>query len=79
MYNKKNMPNICWVEERRNKLDKNLFDGAGLICLPRNFDCIPHDLIMAEMTAYRIQIEYKSYLNNRKQCVNLSNTYSTFK
>ena len=54
------MPNICWVEERRNKLDKNLFDGAGLICLPRTFDCIPHDLIMAEMTQ---PVEYKSSTN----------------
>lgn len=48
---------ICWVEEWRNELDNNLFVAAVLLGLSRAFDCIPYNLIMAKMTAYRMQNE----------------------
>ena len=60
-YNTNHVP-IRWVEEWRIKLDNNLFVGAVLMGLPKALDCIPHNLIIDKMTAYRIQNENLSLL-----------------
>ena len=50
--------------------------------LSKAFDCIPHDLIIAKLTAYEIEREtlrlIYSYLKRLKQCVKINNTYSDY-
>ena len=40
------------LEEWRHKLDKNYVVGAILMVLSKAFDCIPHELLIAKMSAY---------------------------
>ena len=48
--------------------------------LSKAFDCIPHDLIIAKLSAYNFSDEalsyIYSYLTNRRQCVRINNTHS---
>ena len=61
---------IRLLEEWREKLDKNFIVGAVLMDLPEAFDCIPHDLIIAKLTAYGFKREtfrlIYFYLKGRK-------------
>ena len=54
--------------------------GAVLTDLSKAFDCIPHDLIIAKLSAYNFSDEalsyIYSYLTNRRQCVRINNTHS---
>ena len=71
---------ISLTEEWRKKLDNNFVVGAVLTDLPKAFDCIPHDLIIAKLSAYNFSDEalfyIYSYLTNRRQCVRINNTHS---
>ena len=71
---------ISLTEEWRKKLDNNFVVGAVLTDLSKAFDCIPHDLIIAKLSAYNFSDEalsyIYSYLTNRKQCVRINNTHS---
>ena len=73
---------ICLIEEWRQKLDSNHFVGAVLMDLSKAFDCIPHDLLIAKLSAYGLNDEALayifSYLSGRKQSVKLNNYYSLF-
>ena len=46
---------IRLLEEWREKLDKNFVVGAVLMNLPKVFDCIPHNLMIAKFAAYGIE------------------------
>ena len=48
---------VCLLEEWREKLDKNFIMGGVLMDLSKAFDCIPHDLIIANLIAYGIERE----------------------
>ena len=54
--------------------------GAVLTDLFKAFDRIPHDLIIAKLSAYNFSDEalsyIYSYLTNRRQCVRINNTQS---
>ena len=50
--------------------------------LSKAFDCIPHDLLIAKLLAYKIDDKivqfFFSYLQNRKQCIKINNISSEF-
>ena len=73
---------VCLIEEWRQKLDSNHFVGAVLMDLSKAFDCIPHDLLIAKLSAYGLSDEVLaflfSYLNGRQQSIKINNFYSVF-
>ena len=73
---------LSLIEEWKEKLDKEFFTGTVLMDLPKAFDCIPHDLLIAKLNAYgfgrKYLVFFYSYLKRRKQCVNVSNIQSAF-
>ena len=68
------------MEEWKENLDKNFIVGAVLTYISKVFDCIPHDLLIATLSAYSLN-SYSlcyiySYLKDRKQCVQINNEQS---
>ena len=70
------------IEEWRKHLDDKKFVGAVLMDLSKAFDCIPHDLLIAKMSAYGFDLDtlvfFYSYLKRRKQNVKINNIFSSF-
>ena len=70
------------IEEWRENLDNDLIVGAILMDLSKAFDCIPHDLLIAKLWAFGFNMNslcfMYSYLNQRKQCVKINDTNSSF-
>ena len=71
------------LEEWRKHLGNNFVIGAVLTDLSKAFDCIPHDLLIAKLSAYNFSDEplsyIYSYLTNRRQCIRINNTDSQLK
>ena len=71
---------ISLLKESRKKLDNNFVVGALVTDLSKAFDCIPHDLLMAKLSAYNFSDEalsfIYSYLTYRRQYVCINNTHS---
>ena len=61
---------------------KPFFVGAVLSDLSKAFDCIPHDFLIAKLSAYRLSSDslcyIYSYLKDHKQCVQINNKQSEF-
>ena len=73
---------LRFLEEWREKLDKNYVVGGVLMDLSKAFCCVSHDLLLAELTVYGLDgsflcYEY-SYLLNRKQYVPVKISVATF-
>ena len=70
------------IEEWRKNLDKNFFVGAVLTNLSKAIDCIPHDLLISNLSAYGLSSDSLCYiyffLKYRKQCVQINNKQSEF-
>ena len=70
------------IEEWRENLDDIFFVGAVLTDLSKAFDCIPHDLLIAKLSAYGLSSDsfcyIYSYLKDRKQCFQVNNKQSEF-
>ena len=67
---------IRLLEDRKTKIDNNYIVGALLMDLPKAFDCIPHDLLIAKLNAYGADenalVLIHSYLKRRKQSVRIT-------
>ena len=70
------------TEEWRKHLDNNQVVGAVLMDLSKAFDCIPHELLIAKLSAYGFDKQtltfLLSYLKDRKQTVNIKGKLSSF-
>ena len=70
------------VEEWKENLDNNFIVGAVLTDLSKAFNCIPHDLLIAKLSAYGLNRDSLcyicSYLKDRKRCVQINIEQSTF-
>ena len=79
-YNTQNVL-IKMIEEWRENLD-NFFVGAVLTKFSKAFDCIPHDLLIAKLSANGLSSDslcyIYSYFKDRKQHVQINNKQSEF-
>ena len=70
------------AEDWKKDLDKQQYVGAVLMDLSKAFDCLPHDLITAKLSAYGLSVDacdfLNSYLSNRKQRVKLGQFQSSW-
>ena len=70
------------IEDWWENLDKIFFIRAVLTDLSKAFDCMPHDLLIAKLSAYGLSSNSLcytySYLKHRKQCVQINNKQSEF-
>ena len=70
---------IRLVENWKKELDNKKYVGAILMDLSKAFDCIPHELLIAKMDAHCFSENaltfFLSYLKQRKQNVQVDNTY----
>ena len=61
------------IENWKKALDNNLSTGAALMDLPKVFECILHDLLIAKLHAYGLGFDtvtfFFPYLKERKQRV----------
>ena len=67
---------IRLIEEWRQNIDKGHVVGGVLMDLSKAFDCIPHDLLIAKLSAYgfnmnALELIY-SYLKGRRQSVKVN-------
>ena len=70
------------IEKWRKFLDAGGAFGALLTDLSKAFDCLPHELLIAKLHAYGVDVPslrlLHSYLTKRKQRVKLNDTYSSW-
>ena len=64
----------------KNSLDRGGFVGSILMDLPKAYDCLPHDLLLAKLQAYGFSKEsirlFLSYLTNHTQRIKIGSTFS---
>ena len=48
---------ISMIEKWKKSLDNKMFVGAVLMDLSKAFDCVPHDLLIAKLHAYKFDME----------------------
>ena len=65
-----------WLEA----MDQGLFTGAIFLDLRKTFDVVNHELLEAKLQMYGCSssalLWFKSYLSDRRQCVNIAGTLS---
>ena len=53
---------IGLIEDWKESLDKRFVTSALLMDLPKTFDCIPHDLLVAKLHAYGISLNAATFI-----------------
>ena len=70
------------LEIWKEATDNNKAFGALLTDLSKAFDCLSHDLLIAKLHAYGIDIDslniLQDYLSNRKQRTKVDSFYSSW-
>ena len=70
------------IEKWKRMLDKGGTCGALLTDLSKAFDCLPHDLLLAKLHGYGIDLKslkvLSNYLTRRKKRVRIGNFYSSW-
>ena len=70
------------IEKWRESLDSGGNFGALSTDLSKAFDCLPHDLLITKLHAYRLDMPslklLHSYLTKRRQRVKIDNTYRSW-
>ena len=68
------------LEDWKKALDNDEYLAAILMDLSKSFDCLPHDLLLLKLESYGLSKSalnlLKSYLSNRKQCVEIGQSVS---
>ena len=64
------------IADWKGALDKNSVVGSVIMDLSKAFDLIPHDLLLAKLSAYGTHSLKKSYLTNRRQRVRVEDAKS---
>ena len=71
------------IEDRKKSLDDKNYVGAVLMNFSKAFDCIPHDLLIAKMSADEFPMDtlffMYCYLKRRKQNVKINNIENLLK
>ena len=74
---------IKLIEKWRECIDQGLEFRILLTDLSKAFDCLPHDLLIAKLNAYGVDISALrlifDYLTNRKQRTKIGNDYSSWR
>ena len=74
--------NSLFIEKVKSKLDNNACVGAVFLDLKRAFDTVNHDILLSKLTYFNFSLNavqwIKSYLDSRKQCVNINGVKSSF-
>ena len=72
---------IYMIEKWKESVDKGKDFAVLLTYLSKAFDCLPHDLIIAKLNAYRFSLSavrlIQSYLSKRKQWTKINTAYSS--
>ena len=73
---------VRMIEEWKKSIDNDKLVGAVLMDLSKAFDCIPHDLLIAKLSAHgfdknSLKLIY-SYLKGRRQYVRINDKLSNF-
>ena len=69
------------IEKWRESLDQGSAYGALLTDLSKSFDCLPHELIIAKLYAYGVDMPslklINSYIYLKKQRIKINDAYSS--
>ena len=74
---------LNFMQLYKNSIDNKGFAGALFMDLSKAFDSVNHDLLLAKLNAYGINLDalqlIRSYLSKRNQRVRVKNTFSDWK
>ena len=73
---------LALIEKWKSAVDKGKSFGALLIDLPKAFDYLPHDLLIAKLHSYGFNLNalrlIHSYLSDRRQRTKINESYSSW-
>ncbi|KAH3706783.1 hypothetical protein DPMN_066173 [Dreissena polymorpha] len=64
---------IKLLEDVRQALDKDYYAAAIFMDLSKAFDCLPHDILLAKLSAYDSHIVLQPAASGQYGCLQLNN------